>query len=54
MRLIRLMTFVTALLMLALVPAVMQFARMHGLQPSSAFATVGAVCAMAALATWRE
>jgi hypothetical protein len=54
MRLVRFMTFVTALLLLAMVPAVLQFARMNGLHPSSALATMGAVCFLAVLAAPRE
>ena len=50
MRLTRVMLFVTALLLLATMPVVLQFARMNGMHPSSALATAGAVCFMAVLA----
>jgi hypothetical protein len=54
LRLVCFMTFVTALLLLAMVPAVLQFARLNGLHPSSALATVGAACVFAVWAARRN
>ena len=53
MRLIHVMTFVCALLLLASVPAVLQFGRLAGLPASVSFTTAGAVCFLAFLAARR-
>jgi hypothetical protein len=47
MRLIHVMTFICALLLLAMIPACVQFARLTGVQPSASLATIGAVAMLA-------
>jgi hypothetical protein len=53
MRLIHMMTFVCAMLLLAMIPACVQFARLAGVHPSASLATLGAVAVVAVLATKR-
>jgi hypothetical protein len=53
MRIIYLMTFICALLFLAMVPALVQFARLSGLPGSAALTTVCAICLLAAAAVRR-
>jgi hypothetical protein len=50
MRLINLMTFVCALLVLAMIPAFLQFGRAAGAGTSASFATVAALGMLAVLA----
>ena len=47
------MTFVLAILLLAMIPAYLQFARLSGLHFSASFATVGALAVMAFVAVRR-
>jgi len=47
------MTFVVAILLLAMIPACLQFARLSGAQTSMSLATVGALCVMALAAVRR-
>jgi hypothetical protein len=47
MRIIHLMTFVFAMLLLAMLPACLNFNRTAGLNPVTSFATAGAVCVFA-------
>ena len=53
MRLIHLMTFVCALLLLASVPACLQFGRIAGLPQSVSMTTAGAICFLAFMAARR-
>lgn len=53
MRLIHLMSFVCAMLLLATIPACMQFARLSGMHPAASLATVGAVVLVALAAARR-
>jgi hypothetical protein len=53
MRLVHLMTFVCAMLLLAMIPACVQFARLAGVHPAASLATVGALAAIALLTTKR-
>jgi hypothetical protein len=47
------MTFVCAMLLLAMIPACLQFGRLAGLQPSASLATAGAVGVLALAAVRR-
>jgi hypothetical protein len=53
MRLFHLMTFVSVMLLLAMVPACLQFARLAGAHPSASLTTVGAVAVVAWLTARR-
>ena len=53
MRIIGLMTFVCLLLLMAMIPACLQFARMCGVNPPSAMATLIAVVLLGGLLTRR-
>jgi hypothetical protein len=53
MRLTNLMTFVCALLLLASIPACLQFARLCGLHPAASMATAAGVAMIALIALRR-
>lgn len=53
MRLVHLMTFVCAMLLLAMIPACVQFARLAGVHPTASLMTVAAVAAIALLVSKR-
>jgi hypothetical protein len=53
MRLIHVMSFVCAMLLLAMIPACIQFGRLSGVQPAASLATVGALAALAFLTARR-
>lgn len=53
MRLVHLMTLVFAMLLLAMIPACVQFARLAGVHPSASVATVSALALVALLAARR-
>jgi len=53
MRLVHLMSFVCAMLLLATIPACMQFARLAGMRPAASLATVGAIIGIAFVAAKR-
>ena len=53
MRLVHLMSFVCAMLLLATIPACMQFARLSGMHPAASLATVGAILVVALAAMKR-
>jgi hypothetical protein len=53
MRLVQLMTFVCALLLLASVPACLQFSRLAGLPHLVSVTTAGAICFLAFVAARR-
>jgi hypothetical protein len=47
------MTFVVAILLLAMIPAYLHFVRLSGLHFSTSFATVGVLCVVALAAVRR-
>jgi hypothetical protein len=53
MRLVHLMSFVCAMLLLATIPACLQFARLSGMHPAASLATVGAILLVALAAMKR-
>jgi hypothetical protein len=53
LRIINLMTFVVAILLLAMIPAYLQFARLNGLHFSASLTTVGGLAVMALAAVRR-
>ncbi len=53
MRLVHLMTFVSALLLLASIPACLQFGRLAGVPPHVSVTTAGAICFLAFVAARR-
>ena len=53
LRIINFMTFVVAILLLAMIPAYLQFVRLSGLHFSTSLATISVLCVVAAAAVRR-
>ena len=53
LRIINLMTFVVAILLLAMIPAYLQFVRLSGVHFSTSFAAISVLCVIAAAAVRR-